>query len=971
MGTPHVDEANQCIWWGDRRVDLTPKAFQVLRRLMQQPRQIVTKRELLDAAWPDTHVSDGVLTLAINQLRDAFGDDARQPRFIETVHRRGYRWIGGGEAPAERRESRRAPASAATHDRAPTLPVVGRDAALAQLEQALALAAEGTRQMVFVTGEPGIGKTTVLDEFVRRLGPTNVSLVHGQCVDGYGTSEAYMPLLEALERLCRESASAVTVLRRLAPTWLLQLPRLLPSGEQDELRRLLAGSSGERMVRELRSAVEELTVDHPLVLMLEDLHWSDHATVGALAALATRREAARLLVIATYRPADAIARQHPITRLKHELKARTQCTEIALGGLDRQTIAAHLADRFPQHRLPPALLDELHAHSAGNPLFLRNALDALVQREWLTEQDGVWQCTVDLAALAATVPEGTREMIGFRLQQLSAAELDLLETASVIGPSFATQALAVALQREPGEIEEACARLGHAAQFVSAGEVATWPDGRAGMRHAFLHALYQQVLYERVTPTRRQLLHRRVAASLEEGFASELERIAPQLALHLERGAELERAVPYHRLAAQQALDRFAYDETIQHLRAALHDLSAVPAGAERDGQELMICATLLQPMFATLSTRSTELLHVVERIHSISARGETTLELLVSLAMLTGHHSMSGDMRAARSVGEQMLARAAAVPWGGVMANVARGVLGYCQVRQGETAAGVANLETAMDVPDMGPTLPIDPGIITTTEAAFGHCLLGHAARGRELFRDSLRRVEAAGHLPTYVHVVIGGIRVGVVLRDDALLERSAAQIAALPEQFQEQWEAWADIAGSFTDARRGDPDHVERILRGEERLLRAGTPFYRLLCAVIATTALASCGRYDDAEAHLTGALTLVRDSGERWCEAELHRLHGEARLGLRDQERRGSRAWRDLGAQAEAHLRQAIDVARSQGAKWWELRAAVSLARLVSDGERAAESRELVRTICEGLDEGLDLPDLRAAREVLALC
>src|SRR5262249_49917850 len=148
--------------------------------------------------------------------------------------------------------------------------------------QAFASAANGARQMVFVTGEPGIGKTTLLDEFVRRLDTTNVLLAHGQCVDGYGTSEAYLPLLEAVERLCRESTSddPVGLLRRLAPTWLLQLPRFLQSGEQDELRRMLAGSSGERMVRELRSFVEELTVDRTLVLALEDLHWSDHATVG-------------------------------------------------------------------------------------------------------------------------------------------------------------------------------------------------------------------------------------------------------------------------------------------------------------------------------------------------------------------------------------------------------------------------------------------------------------------------------------------------------------------------------------------------------------------------------------------------------------------------------------------------------------------------------------------------------------------
>jgi DNA-binding winged helix-turn-helix (wHTH) protein len=960
-GVPRVDEANECLWWGDRRIDLTPKAFLVLRRLMQQANQIVTRGELFDAAWPDTHVSDGVLTLAINQLREAFGDDARQPRFIETVHRRGYRWIG------ETGVQPQSPTPPHVH----TSPAVGREATLAALDQAFRGATRGARQMVFVTGEPGIGKTTVVNAFIDRLREAeSFMLARGQCVDGYGASEAYLPLLEAVERLCRETTRAAPAqqLRRLAPTWLLQLPRLLTTGEEDELRRVLAGSGGERMVRELVSFVDELTVDQTLVLVLEDLHWSDHATMAALAALTTRREPARLLVLVSYRPADAIAQLHPVSKLKHELTARRQCVEVALEGLTSEDVGAYLAWRFPHHRLPLELASLLQGQTSGNPLFMLNALEDFVQRGWLVERDGVWGCTVDLATLTRAVPEGTREMIAFRLQQLSAADLQLLEAASVIGRRFATQALAAALEREPAEVEVECTRLAGAEQFLADGESAQWPDHSHGVEHAFRHALYRQVVYARVTPGNRQVLHRRVAARLEQGFASELERIAPQLALQFERGAEPERAVPYHRLAAQQAMHRFAYDETIQHLRAALHDLSAAPAGAERDGQELMVCATLLQPMFATLSTKSTELLHVVEQIQSISARGETTLELLVSLAMLTGHHSMSGDMRAARSVGEQMLARAEAVPWGGVMANVARGVLGYCQVRQGETAAGVDNLEAAMDVPDMGPTLPIDPGIITTTEAAFGHCLLGHAARGRELFHDSMRRVEAARHLPTYVHVVIGGIRVGVALRDDALLERSAAQIAALPEQFQEQWEAWADIAHSGTESRRGDPSHVERILRGEERLLRAGTPFYRLLCAMIATTALVSCGRHEEAEAHLTAALTLVSDTGERWCEAELHRLHGEARMGLRDQQRRGSRKWRDLGVQAETQLGRALDVARGHGARWWELRAAVSLARLLSDGERVAEARDLLRGVYDQFSQGFELPDLRAAREVL---
>src|SRR6185295_2226112 len=215
-----------------------------------------------------------------------------------------------------------------------------------------------------------------IDEFVKVVGPTPnrqtaLRLARGQCVDGFGTSDAYMPLLEALERLCRQSTSeaVVALLRRLAPTWLLQLPRLLQPGEQDALRLQLAGSSGERMVRELLSFVEELTVDRTLVLVLEDLHWSDHATVGALAALAARREPARLLVIASYRPADAIAQQHPVSTLNHELAAKAQCIGIALHGLEPDAVGALLAVRFPHHRLPLELGPQLQAETAGNPLF--------------------------------------------------------------------------------------------------------------------------------------------------------------------------------------------------------------------------------------------------------------------------------------------------------------------------------------------------------------------------------------------------------------------------------------------------------------------------------------------------------------------------------------------------------------------------------------------------------------------------
>lgn len=997
IGEPRVDEANQCVWWGDRRVDLLPKAFLVLQRLMQQPNQIVKKNDLLDAAWPDTHVTEGVLKFAINHLREALADDARQPRFIETVHRRGYRWIGDGtrrQARGAREEDSDTGASSLTPHSSSTLQCVGRDAALAQLEQAFARAANGARQMVFVSGEAGIGKTALIDEFVSSLvarpsslvrnspeaGPHasnerratgDVLLARGQCVDGYGTSEAFMPLLEAVERLCRESSTDATLdlLRRLAPTWLLQLPRFLKPGEQDELRRVLAGSGGDRMVRELGSFVDELTLDQVLVLTLEDLHWSDHATVGALAALAARRDAARLLVIASYRPADAIAHQHPITKLKHELAARGRCIEIALHGLTPDAVDIYVARRFPKHRLPPELAPQLQAQTSGNPLFMLNALDDFVRRGWLEERGGTWECTVDLATLAGAVPEGTRQMIGFRLQQLSPPDLALLEAASVIGVSFATQALAAVVERPAAEIEVECARLARAGQFIVEGRRSSWPDGSAGMEHAFSHALYRQVLYEAVTPARRHLLHQRIAARLEGGFAGDVGAIAPQLARHFERGGDLGRAVKYRKRAARLALDRFAYPQAIEHLHAAVALLERMPAGSERDAQELTIQSSLLEPYYVVAGMAAPELLQVSERIAAISSRGPTSPGLFQGLAVLIPFHATRGAMGPARAAAEQLVERAMDFGPSSPAVTIANGMLGFCQLMQGEVAGALERLEKSMDLPEITGAGMLDAATVAMADAAFAHCLLGNGARSRELQSAADARAEASKHPPTICCIAANAIRTGASLLDDEVAQRGVTRLASLAESFVPHWRPWLEIGRGWLAIRRGEDGGVERIQRARAHMLAAGYRGFQPGFAAMAATGLVRLGRMEEAEALLVEALALTGETEERSWDAELHRLRGEARRADLSRQRRGTKRWRETVAAAEVHFEGSMEIARRQGARLWQLRTAVSWATLLRDCDRVAEAREVLRGVYDEFPEESELPDLSAAEELLS--
>lgn len=955
-GAPRVDEANQCIWRGDQRIELVPKAFLVLRCLMQRPNQIVSKDELLEAAWPGTHVMEGVLKVAINQLRDALGDDSQQPRFIETVHRRGYRWVGAIDAPVP------VPTlalSESASEKGEASLLVGRERALAQLEQALARATAGSRQVIFVTGDPGIGKSTVLDAFAARLSSSgavsvgSLLLAQGQCVDGYGTSDAYMPLLQALAQVCRQSTSAdiAALLRRFAPTWLVQLPQLLDAGEQAELRRSLAGSTSERMVHDLLAFVEALTERRTLVLLLEDIHWSDHATVAALAGLATRREPARLMIVASYRDVEAVVQLHPITRLKHELTSKRLCQEIALEGLGRADIDAYLAGRFPDHQLPAELSGLLQQQTSGNPLFMLNALEELVHRGRLKERAGVWECTVDPATLADAVPDTTRDMIGFRLEQISSPDLELLEAASVVGPIFPTQALAAMLEREPAAVEQDCRRIARTSRVFDEGEPVDWVDGRTGVQYSFRHALYRQVLYARVTPARSRMLHLRFAECLERGFGKEARTLTSQLSHHFERGGDLRRAAEYRRKAASRALDRFAYRQAIEHLRAGLDILRGLPASAERDSLELELQTELLTPVYAATGSNSDEMTEVIERIHALSKRGGPIAPgLFGALATLVSAHCTRGEMRPARRVSEQLVEGADGEPW----ETIAAGILGFCQMVLGEIEAGTRQLERSSALPDLPG--PLDPGTVATGDATIGHLLLGQPSQALDWLARATRRAAASKHHATIAHVARCGVRAGTILLDDDLVSEHVAILTSLPIQIRVLTAPWCEIAEGWLEIRRGHFAGAERIERGRQRLFEIGIRGYQALFAAMAATGLLRDGRLDDASALLDQGLALVEESGEYWCQAEVHRLKGELYL---------ARASAD---EAEQCFRKSLEVARAQGARWWELRTSTSLARLLGDSGRGSEARQLLSDVYGGFEEGVDLPDLRAARELL---
>jgi len=277
-----LDVANEQLWKGAEQVKLQPRPFQVLCYLVEHPQQLVNKETLFRAIWGKTEVGDEAMARCIKEIRKALGDDARAPTFIKTVHGRGFRFIGevassqlsvvskwelGSERP-----------QLATGDLQLTTPLVGRDTELAQLHGWWARALSGERQVVFVTGEAGAGKTALVNEFVEHLAAEEAMwLGRGQCVEEHGPREPYRPLLEAFTQLGQQDHSKrlVELFKLHAPAWLLHLPSWLSPEERDEPRRDSGEITRERMLRQVTEVVEHLAQEQPLVLVLEDLHWSD------------------------------------------------------------------------------------------------------------------------------------------------------------------------------------------------------------------------------------------------------------------------------------------------------------------------------------------------------------------------------------------------------------------------------------------------------------------------------------------------------------------------------------------------------------------------------------------------------------------------------------------------------------------------------------------------------------------------
>ncbi|HEY2386976.1 MAG TPA: AAA family ATPase [Candidatus Binatia bacterium] len=924
-----LDTANARLHRGQEVVALRGKTLALLEYLALRPGLLVTKDELLARLWPDVYVSEDVLVGCVRELRIAFGDTRGAPRYIETVYRRGYRWV------AAAMEEDAADAAPTADLRRPAVALVGRDAEVAQLGRWFERAAAGARQVVFVTGDTGIGKTALVDGFVRAVAG-EAAVAFGQCREQYGPSEPFLPILDALERSLPEGL-------------------LTPSGGNAPPQ-LASGLMPERAVRLLGSAVEGLAGERPLVLVLEDLHWSDPSTLDVLSYLAHRREPCRLFVVATYRPTELILRRHPLRGLEQELRTHHYSVQLPIGRLTQDSVARWLAAKCPSP--PAALVEWLYRRTEGQPLFLTTLFESLLSAGLVGCHDGAWQIAPGYIDLG--VPESLRLMIDRQVEDLGEADRQLLEAASVAGTHFSAASVAAAVVRELEEVEEGCDALARDGQFLRATGLAEWPDGTVSGAYEFIHELHRGTLYARLSPAHLRLLHQRVGCRLERGYGVRADVIATELAQHFERGRDAARATKYLEQAATQYIWRGAHREAITTLRRALEMVRSFPDTPERVDRliylDLRLGASLLVGEdYADHAVKAT-----FQRCAELAERAKALPPLLTALAGLHAYHAARAELGDALRIVPRLIELADMLPLPqatlvahtcAAWSNWSRGRL--AAAREHARRALVAKPETPMPFPSTFDLVGYAFGTGAFAEMTRGDLAAARAlsAQGLAWSRETARPVDRATALAL-------AAMLHAFMNEPALAAEQAAEAVAVAEEHgHRQWRATARVVAAWAAAlakpgTKALAAIVEQIDAYTTLGLRA--QLSPMLC--LAAEAHAAGERKREALELLARAETHVRESGEEWYVAELYRLQGEI-AHVRD-----PRA-------AQAAFERALATARTQGARLWELRAAASLAALWGRQRKRAAAREALDPVLGAFPADLDAPDLVAARALRA--
>ncbi len=850
-------------------------------------------------------------------------------------------------------------AGAMAHETAPSRArTVGRNKELAEIDAAFATAAAGRGSLFCLSGEPGIGKTTVVETFLHNLRASAVAcwVGRGRCSERLAGSEAYLPLLEALEDLLRDGDSVVRDLMSAhAPRWYALVTRATHEAADTPVAPV-SPTTPEQLKRELIAFVNEASRRLPLVVFLDDLHWADASTVDMLGYWVARCQAQRVLVVGTYRQAELLRSKHPFLGVKLELQARGICHDVQLPWLTGAEVNRYLELHYPGHAFPPALSARIHERTEGNPLFLTDLVRFLQARGVLAERDGRWSMVGDLSLIEGELPESVRSMIEKKIGDLNDTDRAVMSAAAVQGQEFDAVVLASVLGMDLTAIEERLESLDLRHGFVRLLGGLEFPDDTFTLRYAFVHVLYQNALYGALRPTLKVSLSSAIAQALTRHFGAQRSVIASELAILFESARDFEQATDYFLSAAQQAATDSANSEAVVLARKGLATVAKLPDTPERAQRELRLQTTIGPALMSTVGYGAPEVEAAYIRARELCPRAGETRQSFAVIYGLYQYWLARADYGTCRKLAEQLLRLAhklddesLLIPAHSALGNTS------CFAADFVGARTQAERLIAIYVPARHHSLAalysgFDLRVGSSGGLAVSLWALGYPDRAVRSVEDAITLARDLSHASSMVLALNWAAMVHQHRREPARTREHAEAAIAVADKELAPWRAWATILRGWAMAMQGNPDYgIAELQSGLAAWTAGGLACLRPYFLSLLCEAQAAAGQTDSALATVTEALVITEQTREGYCESDLYRLKGQLQADPRD---------------AEGSFLRAIDVARRQGAKSRELRAVTSMRHL-----DVARSAHMLSKIYAQFSEGFDTPDLIEASALLA--
>ncbi len=831
-------------------------------------------------------------------------------------------------------------------------PIVGRDQELGLLIERWNQAKAGEGQVILLSGEAGIGKSRIAEAVVDAVQDETHYLLRYQC-SPYHTDSALYPVIQQLAHAAGFTANdspdqsldrLEALLAKATDAWREEAPLLAAMLGIDGTARYGASTltpqqQRSRTLAALVDQLDGLARRKPVLWVFEDVHWIDPTTLELIELTLDRVQGMRVLALITMRPSFvAPFANHPVV------------TRLALNRLGRTATQA-IVDRITGGKpLPEALLDEIAARTDGVPLFVEEMTKAVIESGLLREEGNAYHLDAPLSALA--IPTTLHDSLMARLDRLHPLK-EVAQTAAVIGRSFDHRSIAALTALPEAELADAMQRLVEAELIFRRG---TPPEAS----YLFKHALVRDAAYESLLKAKRIALHGRLLEILEaRGDA------APEImAQHAETAGQTVKAIDYWRRAGEHALQRSANLEASRHFSQGIELIKSLPASPERDRKEFRLYLGLGPAIRALKGHSASETAQAFSRARDLIDADTDLAEQMSVLYGLWGV-TMAGSAHAEGCVVASQALELVAQTSDADTRALAHRMLGETLWAMGDLPQARHYLERAIDLCDDNPAIAshVRFGMdnrVALIFLAWSLAIMGYPLQAREAEERLLAHSARVGHSLTIAWAQIGALLLAEWHRDPCALNECADKLMAYCTEHRiGLGSEFGRIGQGLAQCWRGNPaSAIDAVRRALIELEVGHVLFLRPMHLGFLAVMHACNGEREVALAVLDEAIALADTTEERFFEPELHRQRGELLMG-QDQ------------VAAEDSLHRALSIARQQNARAWELRAAMSLARLWRDQGRRDEARELLAPVYDWFTEGFDTPDLKAAKALLDEC